>query len=182
MSREIFTIGHSNIALDEFINLLKQYNITAIADVRSSPYSSYCEHFSHNILSKAMKESDIAYVFLGKELGGRPNNINCYVNNKADYEKISSTCIFQYGIERITNGMNKYKIALICAEKDPINCHRMLLVSKYLKSKNIEIKNILIDGNIETLEESEDRLLKETKSNTLQEAYKKQSKKIAYKK
>jgi uncharacterized protein (DUF488 family) len=160
MSKKIFTIGHSNLDIDQFIELLKKHEITALGDVRSHPYSRYLPHFCKDQLQRFLANANISYVFLGKELGARPENINCYVNGKALYEKIADTDLFKQGIERIIKGSEKYKIALMCAEKDPITCHRAILICQQLRKFDVEINHILSDGSLESHQQLEERLLK----------------------
>lgn len=192
-SRKIFTIGHSNLDIDGFIALLLQHKITALADVRSYPYSRYLPHFSKDSLHTALENAKIRYVFLGLELGARPNNSSCYVNGKALYEKIAATEAFSQGIKRILKGSQNYTIALMCVEKDPITCHRAILVCQHLRKFDLDIDHILQDGSVESHQHLEKRLLSlfdtfspttETKSlspeESLQEAYTKQGDKIAY--
>ncbi len=116
-------------------------------------------HFNKSPFQISLKQEKIAYVFLGQELGARPNNELCYINGKAVYEKIAATELFQQGIERIIKGIKKYRIALMCAEKDPLTCQRNILVCKRLKSYNLNIKHILSNGEVETHEDLENRLL-----------------------
>lgn len=157
---QIFTVGHSNHTIDRFIVLLKQHGITALADVRSSPFSRYSPHFNQSSLKNYLSYEGISYVFLGKQLGARPKNIDCYVEGKARYDLIASTKEFNTGLERIRKGVKHHQIALMCAEQDPITCHRAILVCKHLKSTEMEIKHILKTGELETNEHLEKRLLK----------------------
>lgn len=157
---ELFTIGHSNHSLETFIQLLHQHQITALADVRSHPYSRYLPHFSQSQLKQALEQVGIKYVFLGQELGARPQNSNCYVDGKALYNRIAGTPEFKQGLERVTEGVQKYRIALMCAEQDPITCHRAILVSPALKNLGCEIQHILKTGNLESHQDLEVRLLK----------------------
>ena len=163
----LFTIGHSNHSIAEFIALLQQHEITALADVRSYPYSRYLPHFNQDYLKKALQEVAIAYVFLGKELGARPQNQACYINGKAVYEKIAATPEFTVGLERICKGAERYQIALMCAEQDPITCHRAILVSPCLKNRGLEIQHIGKTGNLENHALLEERLLKLHRLNQL---------------
>jgi uncharacterized protein (DUF488 family) len=156
---ELFTIGHSNHSLEDFIALLKNHGITAIADVRSHPYSRYLPHFTQAALKNSLESAKIRYVFLGQELGARPNNPECYIEGKAVYEKIASTELFEQGIQRLLKGANRYKIALMCAEQDPLTCHRAILVCQHLREFNLEIKHILKNGDLEAHQHLEDRLL-----------------------
>lgn len=156
---KIFTVGHSNLSIKDFIALLEQHHITAIADVRSHPYSRYLPHFNREPIQAVLRNAQIKYVFLGRELGARSSDLSCYVGGKALYEKIAATDLFMEGIERVIQGAQKYKIALMCAEKDPITCHRTILVCKYLRQLNVDIEHILNDGNLETHSHLEERLI-----------------------
>lgn len=158
----VFTIGHSNHTIESFIELLKKYEITALADVRSHPYSRYLPHFNQRELKASLKESGIDYVFLGKELGARPENLSCYVRGKAVYEKIAATEEFQAGIQRILKGLKTYKIALMCAEKDPLTCHRSILVCQHLRHFKLNIHHILKHGELESHQHLEERMLSKT--------------------
>lgn len=156
---ELFTIGHSNHSIDAFIGLLQQHGITAVADVRSHPYSRFLPHFNQSALKAALLNAGIQYVFLGNELGARSVDPSCYVDGKASYEKIAATKLFSEGIQRILKGSQNYKISLMCAEKDPITCHRAILVCQHLRDFELKIKHILSNGYLESHEQLEDRLL-----------------------
>ncbi|NMG08189.1 DUF488 domain-containing protein [Brasilonema sp. UFV-L1] len=156
---ELFTIGHSNHSIETFIQLLRLHKVTALADVRSHPYSRYLPHFNQAELKPALFNAGIRYVFLGRELGARPSDPSCYIDGKAVYEKIAATKLFAEGIQRILKGLEDYKIALMCAEKDPITCHRAILVCQYLPKDNFKINHILKTGDLETHNALEERLL-----------------------
>ena len=123
--------------------------ITAIADVRSSPYSKYSPQFNIDVLQSELNKNGIKYVFLGKELGARSEDDKCYVGDVVSYEKLSNTIAFQNGIRRLEDGCGRYTIALMCSERDPIECHRAILVSKVLEERGAEINHILGNGELE---------------------------------
>ncbi|AFZ55946.1 DUF488 domain-containing protein [Anabaena cylindrica FACHB-243] len=157
---ELFTIGHSNHSIEAFIELLLEHNVSALADVRSHPYSRYLPHFNSIKLKDSLKRVNIKYVFLGQELGARPKNPECYVDGKAVYEKIAATELFREGIKRVINGLKDYRISLMCAEKDPIVCHRAILVCQHLRNeRNLQINHIKNNGDLESHDKLEDRLL-----------------------
>ena len=156
---ELFSIGHSNHEIDVFISLLQKHRVTAVADVRSHPYSRFLPHFNRASLQEFLTQQGIQYVFLGQELGARPSNQDCYVDGKAVYEKIATTDAFHQGIQRIQNGLKKHRISLMCAEKDPLTCHRAILVCQYLRHLDIPINHILKNGDLEFHEDLEERLL-----------------------
>ncbi|ELR99339.1 DUF488 family protein [Gloeocapsa sp. PCC 73106] len=191
---QIYTIGHSNLSQEQFISLLNQYEIKAIADVRSQPYSRYLPHFSQKQLQQNLLQADIEYLFLGKQLGGRPTHPDCYRNGKVLYDKVAETNDFAEGIATLLN-LTK-KTAVMCSEKDPINCHRAILICQHLKNYDREILHILNLGKIETQTDFEARLLKQTRlsnnplqlslfeqinpTSLLKQAYQYQGEKIAY--
>ncbi len=155
----LFTIGHSNQNMEAFIFLLQKHGINAVADVRSYPYSRFLSHFNQAPLKEALGQESIKYVFLGKELGARPNNQKCYLEGKAVYARIAETDEFREGIKRVLKGSQTYKIALMCAEKDPLDCHRAILVCQYLRHLDLDINHILNNGDLETHSHLEDRML-----------------------
>ena len=105
--RIIYTIGHSDNSIEGFISLLKQHGITAVADVRSAPYSRFHPHFNKDSLSSSLEKENIAYVFLGKELGARPDDSACYENGRVDFERLAERAEFKIGLERILKGSEK---------------------------------------------------------------------------
>ncbi|CDM94541.1 MAG: DUF488 domain-containing protein [Limnospira sp. PMC 1291.21] len=156
---ELFSIGHSNHEIDAFISLLQKHQVTAVADVRSHPYSRFLSHFNRSSLQEFLAKEGIQYVFLGRELGARPSNPDCYINGKAVYERIALTDAFHQGIKRLQKGLKKHKISLMCAEKDPLTCHRAILVCQHLRDLDIPINHILKNGDLESHEHLEDRML-----------------------
>ncbi len=186
----VFTIGHSNLEIGKFVALLKQHGIQAIADVRSSPYSQHNPQFNRELLQKSLQEHGIAYVFLGQELGARRSERECYLEGRADYRLISQTPAFKRGIERVTQGATKMRIALMCAEKDPIDCHRCILVTPHLRQEGLQVLHILSDGSLEDHAQTEKRLLQvfalenkelfRSQDEIVADAYKKQGEKVAY--
>lgn len=186
----VFTIGHSNLEFAKFLTLLKQHGIHAVADVRSSPYSQYNPHFNREPLQRALQEHDISYVFLGDELGARRAERECYVNDRADYALIARTPAFKRGINRVIQGATKMRIALMCSEKSPLDCHRCILVSPHLRERGVQVFHILSDGTIESHEQTEQYLLHlfelperelfRSPDEIVAEAYKLQGDKIAY--
>lgn len=186
----VFTIGHSNLEIGKFVALLKQHGIQAIADVRSSPYSQYNPQFNRELLQKSLPEHGIAYVFLGQELGARRSERECYLEGRADYGLISQTPAFKRGIARVTQGSAKLRVALMCAEKDPIECHRCILVTPHLRQQGLQVLHLLSDGSLEDHALTEKRLLQafalenkelfRSQDEIVAEAYKKQGEKVAY--
>ncbi|MBE9127607.1 MULTISPECIES: DUF488 family protein [unclassified Coleofasciculus] len=156
---ELFTIGHSNHTIEGFISLLQQHEVTALADVRSHPYSRFLPHFKRKELKEALSRERIHYVFLGQELGARSNNPECYIDGKAVYDKIAATETFHEGIQKVLKGLKKHRITLMCAEQDPLICHRAILVCQHLCQFNLHINHILKNGELESHYDLEDRML-----------------------
>lgn len=155
----VWTIGHSTHALEPFLRLLTENGINAVADVRSSPFSRYTPWFNRVEFKAALAESGIAYSFLGKELGARPDDRSVYRDGMARYELIAGTALFEQGLNRVLAGARRFRIALMCAEKDPLDCHRNVLVSRALAQRGAEINHILADGRVESNTETERRLM-----------------------
>ena len=190
--RTIFTIGHSNHSLETFLKLLRARSVSAIADVRSAPYSRYCPHFNKDSLTHSLREHGIDYVFLGQELGGRSNDPSCYDNDgKVLYGAVAKTPMFRSGIERLKKGANKHRITIMCAEREPLECHRTLLVSQALVDEHLNVQHIHGDGQVEPHAEAIERLLDlvglphedlfHTRKELLMEARAQQEKRIAFK-
>lgn len=161
MSNLVLTIGHSAHSLEAFIALLQQHDIEVVADVRSQPYSRRFPQFSRPELQATLKSMGLRYVFLGRELGARREERQCYVDGQARYELIARQPLFAEGLQRLANGIQQFRVVLLCAEKDPLTCHRMILVCRHLKQRGFQIAHILEDGSIELQETAERRLLLE---------------------
>lgn len=158
----VFTIGHSNHSSERFLALLQGAGITAVADVRSIPQSRRWPHFSRARIERWLAEAGIAYVFLGAELGGRPADPALMCEGRPDYGRMAALPSFQAGLDRVLDGAARYRIALMCAEREPLDCHRFLLVSRHLHDRGVRLCHILADGSIEPHERTEARLLQQT--------------------
>lgn len=149
MASTIYTIGHSTHPLERFLDLLRQHRITAIADVRSRPYSRMNPQFNREELKPALRAEGIAYVFLGKELGARSEDPDCYQDGKVQYGRLAATPAFQEGLHRICEGARIHRVALMCAEKEPLDCHRTILVARHLVEHGALVEHILGNGKLE---------------------------------
>ena len=158
----VFSIGHSTHTAETFTALLRAVGITAVADVRSAPYSRHLVQFNQDMLKRNLEAAGISYAFLGKELGGRPREAELYSNGVADYDRMATTQAFRLGLRRVVEGAKQYQIALMCSEHDPLDCHRCLLVGRRLAAGGVSVKHILADGSVKTHEQIEDRLLELT--------------------
>lgn len=155
----VLTVGHSNHDVEFFVGLLTSYRVTALADVRSTPYSRYNSQFNREQLAETLKASGINYVYLGQELGGRSDDSSCYERGRIRYDRLACTTRFRKGLGRIVRGAEEYRIALMCAEKEPLDCHRTLLVGHELDRLGVDVAHILPDKPLESHADSMDRLL-----------------------
>ena len=158
--RTVLTVGHSTHTFEEFLGLLRQHDVTAVADVRSTPYSRFNPQFNRDALAGALDAEGIRYVYLGKELGGRSGGPKCYKDGRIRYERVKKTKPFRNGLVRVVDGAARHRIALMCVEKEPLDCHRTLMVSLALDEKGVEVAHIHADGNVEPHDGAMDRLLK----------------------
>jgi len=190
MLQTVFTIGHSTHPQARFLDLLKRHEITAVCDVRSTPYSRTNPQFNREDLKTILQEGGIAYVFLGKELGARSDDDTCYDGGKIQYDRLARTDLFRRGLDRIREGVQSYRIALMCAEKEPLECHRTILVARHLQILNLDVQHILADGALECHEQALRRLMHDfnlpdhdmfrSHDDIVSDAYRLQEKRIAY--
>ena len=189
--RTVYTIGHSNHEIRNYISLLKQHRVNAVADVRSVPYSRYYPQFNRENLIDSLRVHGIEYVFLGKELGARTDNPECYENGRVRYRLLARTRLFREGIEWVRKGSKHKNIALMCAEKDPLDCHRTILVARELVKVGLDIAHILADGQVERHNIAMKRLLEQlgmgghrdlflTEEQLMDKAYAAKERRIAY--
>lgn len=156
---DLMTIGHSNLAADRFIALLKNAGVTAVADVRSVPFSRWCPWFSSKALATRLAAEDVAYVALGDELGGRPRDPQLYRDGVADYEAMAERPEFRAGLDRMIDEARRHRVCLLCSEREPLDCHRCLLVGRALAERGLTPGHIRADGSLEPHAVSEQRLL-----------------------
>lgn len=185
-----FSIGHSNHSIETFIGLLRRHGVTTIGDVRSHPYSRYVPQYSRSSLERALRQAGIAYSSFGKELGARSDNPICYKQGKVQYDYLAKQPEFADGIERVIGVAQQHKVALMCAEKDPLECHRALLVARKLYELGYQITHIHGDGSLENHTTLESRLLRlckmpegdlfKPRSEFVSEAYAIQGERVAY--
>lgn len=187
----LLTIGHSNLQADQFLALLKAHNVTAIGDVRSVPFSRRFPWFSSRTLSERLHGKGIAYVMVGDTLGGRPSNPALYCDGIADYEAMAATAEFRAGLDRVAAEMTHHRLCLMCSEREPLDCHRCLLVTRALTERGCTVGHILGDGSIESHAATEERLLAGLRpgagggdlfgdrSSRLAEAYRRRARRIA---
>jgi uncharacterized protein (DUF488 family) len=153
-SPRVFTIGHSNHTVEHFLSLLKAHAVQVAVDTRSQPYSKYTTQFDHEALKLALQNAGIRYLYLGRELGGRPEGDEFYDDEgHVLYDRVAATSLFQEGLARLERGIHEYNVAMLCAEENPAECHRRLLVGRVLLDHGIQVEHIRGDGRIQTEEE-----------------------------
>ncbi len=155
----LFTIGHSNHTIAKFVALLRTNGVTAVADVRSSPRSSYHPQFNREALAGSLKDAGIVYAYLGEELGARRTEPECYSGQRVDFSRVARSPLFERGLKRVAEGLKTWTIAMMCAEKEPLECHRSALICRYGEHRLGRPGHIRDDGTVESMEELEARLL-----------------------
>lgn len=190
MSLELHTIGHSNHPIEVFSGLLAMHGVEMVCDVRSHPYSRFNPQFNREPLARRLEERGVGYIHLGGELGPRTDDPACIVEGKVRYDLLVATERFRQGLDRLREIMVVRKTALMCAEKDPLLCHRAILVCRRLRARDISIVHILEDGSTEEHPDLEQRLLRllgipptdlfETEEEIIERAYTLQGERIAF--
>jgi uncharacterized protein (DUF488 family) len=158
---ELFTIGHSNYPIDKLLDMLKYYNINCVVDIRGTPYSKYNVQFNKETISKTLAQNGYSYIYMGKEFAAQRENKSLYTEEGyADFEKVAYDKDFLNGIERLKIGCRKgYRIVLMGAMQNPINCHRFILLGKALREAGFNIRHILDDYSLASQEDLEESLL-----------------------
>ena len=198
MKKILLSIGHSQHKVDFFISLLKSHNVNYILDVRSTPYSQFAIDYNRENIKAVLKSNDIEYAFMGNYFGARQTDLSLYSEKGyLDFEKVANSLKFRKAFDNVVKGINQgYRIAFMCTEKDPIECHRAILVTNAFYKAGYLIKHIMPDNTVQTQEDINDRLLDMYYSDRnqlslfttenlsdeqyLSEAYKKQNEKIGY--
>lgn len=186
----MFTIGHSTLSISVFLQRLEKAEVTAVADVRSSPFSRRFHQYNKDNLQFSLASHKIKYVFLGNELGGRPNFSSLYEDGVANYEKMALETSFLTGIDRVISGARRFNIVLMCSEHNPLDCHRCLLVARALNERGEVVDHILGNGDVLSHDRIEEQLLTFadkgnndmflSQTEKLNKAYRSRSKLVAY--
>ncbi len=139
----IYTIGYGNRSLEQFLALLAEYRIAFVVDVRSQPYSRFNPKFSRGDLENSLKQHKIRYVYMGDTLGGRPKDDSCYIDGRVDYTKLREQDFYQAGISRLRTAWEKqFRVAVMCTEIKPEECHRGKLIGNTLVEQGIDVVHI----------------------------------------
>ena len=192
MLTKIWTIGHSNLTETNFINLLRIHQIEVVADIRSTPFSRFAPQFNQADIRASLQNAEIQYIYLGDTLGGRSSDDLDYIDNQVQYSSLRNKHGYLKNIEKVINIARSKKLALMCTEKNPLDCHRSILVSRDItKLSELEIIHILdenekvsqselINGILRSDQKIQFSLFEEN-SKTIEEILEKYEKKIAFK-
>ncbi|HMD97052.1 MAG TPA: DUF488 domain-containing protein [Terriglobia bacterium] len=193
--KRVYTVGHSNLEFQQLATLLEDAQVELLADVRSRPHSSRFPQFSQPGLEKLLEAEGIAYLFLGEELGGRPDDPDMYrANGVVDYRARRRSYAFRAGLERVVQELEARTVALMCAEEDPLECHRFLMICPELMRLGITPAHLRKGSRLESQEGAENRLLEsrgfagvtgntlfpEARAEALEDAYALQAEKFAF--
>lgn len=192
----IYTIGYSAFSINEFIETIKNFGISCVIDVRSSPFSNYYADYNKDTLERTLKEHNILYRNYANEFGARQTNPAFYSGDIVDFDKFIKSAQFLEGVSKVKKGIERgYKFVLMCAEKDPIKCHRSIMLGKGFSENGFDVKHIVSKKELESQKELEERLLEmyhqdrfqltlfggeQSDSELLADAYKKQNLTIGY--
>jgi uncharacterized protein (DUF488 family) len=190
-ARPILTIGHSRHSWERFAALLAAGSVEAVADIRSVPRSRFSPHFNKTELAARLAGQGRGYIFLGTALGGRPQDPDAYTDGVADYKKMAASPGFRLGLAGLTEEAARRRLAVMCSEADPLECHRFLLVGRALAEAGLDVAHILRTGDIVSHEQAENRLLdlehladedllSRSRDERLRQAYQSRSRKFAY--
>lgn len=162
MEKTVFTVGHSNHTLEYFLKILQLHRINCIIDVRSVPYSRIVPQFNKDLLVSSLKINNIVYAHFAKEFGARHTKLSLLdENGKVDFDKIRASDEFKQGVVRLENALRiGYRVALMCSEANPFDCHRFSMISYQLVKEQMQIYHILQNGALLDNRELENRLLR----------------------
>ncbi|WP_206606017.1 DUF488 family protein [Steroidobacter cummioxidans] len=184
----IHTVGHSNHPIAHFLKLLQGQGVTLLADVRSTPYSRFNPQYRRDALLEELSRQGIEYLFLGEELGARSKDPSCYEQGRVSYRRLAATELFRQGIDRLLAAAKSHTVAIMCAEKDPLDCHRTILVARELVKRGEDVAHILANGAVESHDQAMQRLREKLKieptdlfgGDTNEQAYEVRGQQIAY--
>jgi uncharacterized protein (DUF488 family) len=186
----VFTIGHSTHPIERFVDLLQRHGVEVLADVRSTPFSRFNPQFNRASLSHSLASAGIRYEFLGEELGARSSDPACFENGRVSYARLAATPLFRHGLERLREMAATQRIAMMCAEREPLDCHRTILITRELERAGETVTHILADGTLEENPRTMGRLIDKLKlprddlfgdpTELIDAAYDAQAAKVAY--
>jgi uncharacterized protein (DUF488 family) len=157
----IYTIGHSTHPIERFVELLQRHGIRVIADVRSTPFSRFNPQFNRANLGHSLAAAGIRYEFMGEELGARTSDPSCFENGRVSYARLAATPLFQRGLARVREMAKTERVAMMCAEREPLDCHRTILISRELERAGGTVTHILASGALEENRHAMGRLIEQ---------------------
>lgn len=187
----IFSIGYSSFGNDaaQMIEILNEHEINVLIDVRSSPYSSYYTAFNKENLELSLKKENIYYRNYAKEFGARQEDLDLYPFGYLDFERFSKTDEFKSGVTRVENSLaHGYNVVFMCSEKEPVSCHRAILVTRAFSNLGYQITHLLPEKKSKTQADIETELLQmhprslfdDFNEDEIVLAYRKQNEKIGF--
>jgi uncharacterized protein (DUF488 family) len=160
---ELYTVGHSNHAIEHFLALLRRHGVETVADVRSRPYSRFVPHFGKERLARLLEGAGLGYLLLGRELGGKPPKGERHASAMTYQARVAQP-EFREGIDRLLRAAGTNRVALLCRERDPLDCHRFHLICRYVRPLGLDIRHILLNGEVERQQATELRLLQRART------------------
>lgn len=150
----LYTIGHSRHTIDAFIDLARRHGISLIVDVRGQPYSRFNPQYNRERFRDALAEHGIDYSWLGDRLSGRPTKAEFYgTDGKVMWDELSRWPALHEGLAKVLGRAASERLALVCAEEDPMRCHRRFLLTPPLAELGARVLHIRGDGSLQTEEE-----------------------------
>lgn len=194
----VYTIGYAAFPEKKsFFEELVKRNVRLLIDVRSVPYSSFWAAYNRNVLEQDCKERGIYYRNYAEEFGARQTSSEFITDGKVDFIKFAHSAVFQKGIQKVKSALEMDVVpCLMCAEKDPMTCHRSILIGKNMKEQGLDVIHILYNGLVESQEHMEERLMEQFEDTSqqfsmfeqdknnrdvLEKAYRNQADKICFK-
>lgn len=159
MASTVYTIGHSTHPIERFVELLQRHGIRTLADVRSTPFSRFNPQFNRASLGQSLAAAGIRYEFLGEELGARTSDPSCFENGRVSYARLAATPLFQRGLARLREMAKNERVAMMCAEREPLDCHRTILIAREVERAGDTVTHILADGSLEQNRHAVGRLI-----------------------
>lgn len=146
---ELFTIGHSNHDILEFLNILKKKGVRVVVDVRSDPHSRYAPQFNKRDIQRSVEAAGMEYRYSGAYIGGKPHDPGLYLaSGKPDYDRLAATEQFQNELRAVVELAGAARVALMCSEADPMGCHRERILAQVLRSWGVKVSHIMPDGSV----------------------------------
>lgn len=158
----IYTVGHSNHPIDFFIELIQEYKVDCIIDVRSVAASKYNPQFNKEDLKKSLAKVGIKYSHFEEEFGARQKDPDLLdEDGQVDFEKVRKFWLFKNGVEKLWKGVEHgLTMSLMCSEGEPLDCHRFSMIAIQLEKEGFDIKHIMKDKTLKSNADLEAQLLK----------------------